>query len=541
MVAGTATGTGEIPAPPALRRGRPAPRSLAVSAAAVAAAMLLPAVYLAVRASEAGGSTLSDVLLDGRTLGLLLRTLALAIAVTGASLAIGVPLAWLTARTDLPGRRAWAVLTALPLVIPSYIGAFTIVGALGPKGIVQGWLAPLGVDRLPSIYGFPGAWLALTLFTYPYVLLPVRAAIRRLDPALEEVSLTLGRSRAQTLRRVVLPQLRPAIAAGSLLCALYAVHDFGAVSILRYDTFTRAIFIRLKTFDRASAAVLSLLLVVLALVVVGAEASARGRTAYHRIHASAARRPALTPLGRWRWAAVAGCAVLVALSLGLPLGVIGYWTARSVRAGSPLAETAVAGLHSLQAGALAALTAGLAAWPVAHLGARYPGRLSRAAETASYVGYALPGIVVAFSLGFFALRLAPVLYQTLPLLMFAYVVLFLPQASGALRASLMQVNPSLEEAARTLGSRPLVVARRVLLPLVRPGVLAGTALVFLTTMKELPATLLLAPVGFDTLATQVWGATSASFFDRAAAPALALVLLSSLPLAVSMEREAREV
>jgi iron(III) transport system permease protein len=527
---------GPRPVRPARRR---APRGVVLGGLLVAAAALLPAVYLVVRSSDAGTSGIWTILAESRTHGLLARTALLAVAVTAASVAIGVPLAWLTVRTDLPGRRAWSVLGALPLVVPSYVAGYVFVTALGPRGIVQRWLAPLGVERLPSIYGFVGAWLVLTLFTYPYVLLTVRAAIRGLDPALEEASLGLGVGRRETFRRVILPQLRPAIAAGGLLVALYTVHDFGAVSLMRFDSFTRAIYVSYHgSFDRTRAAVLALVLVTLILLVLVAEARLRGRGAYYRLHGSA--RPAsVSPLGRWRWPAFAGCALLAGLTLVLPLGVIVYWLARSVRAAEPLHDTFVAGLHSLQASAPAAVAAVAAAWPIAYLSVRHPGRRARLLERSCYVGYALPGIVVALSLVFFGVRLAPALYQTLVMLVFAYVVLFLPQSIGAQRASLLQVHPHLEEAAQSLGSRRPRTLARVVLPLVRPGLLAGAALVFLTAMKELPATLLLAPTGFRTLATEVWNATSAALFDRAAPAALGLVLLASAPLAVIVLREER--
>jgi iron(III) transport system permease protein len=230
----------------------------------------------------------------------------------------------------------------------------------------------------------------------------------------------------------------------------------------------------------------------------------------------------------------------VLLALALHVGIIVYWLARGIAAGEPLRLTFSAAAHSLQASALGALAAVVVAWPVAVLSARYPGRFSHLVERTSYTGYALPGLVVALALVFFGARYAPGLYQTRVTLVFAYVVLFLPQAMGALRASLLQVNPTLEEAARSLGSSSTEVFRRVVLPLVRPGALTGFALVFLTAMKELPATLLLAPIGFPTLATQVWNATSEAFFARAAAPALGLVLLSSVPLAILVLREGKD-
>jgi iron(III) transport system permease protein len=517
---------------------RPAPVPLLVAGGVVAAAAVLPAAYLVVRASEAGLDGVVDIVGSPRTVGLLARTALLAVAVTTASVLVAVPLAWLTVRTDLPLRRAWVVLTALPLAIPTYVGGFTFVAALGPRGIVQGWLAPLGVERLPSIYGFPGAWLALTLFTYPYVLLTVRAALRRVDPSLEEASRILGRGRLATFWHVTLPQLRPAVTAGALLVALYTLSDFGAVSLLRFDSFTRVIYAQYRgSLDRSAAAVLGLVLIALTLAVLTAETRTRGRAGYHRLHGSGAREPALVLLGRWRWPAFAACTGLVAVALVLPLGVIGYWLVRGVAAGEPLRLTTTLAANSVVASALGAAVALLAAWPVAVLAARHPGRVARLVERASFTGYALPGVVVALSLVFFGARVVPALYQTRTMLVFAYVVLFLPQAVGALRSSLLQVPPSLEEASRLLGRRRLSTLRHVVLPLVRPGALAGGALVFLTCMKELPATLLLAPTGYSTLATQVWSATSEAFFGRAAAPALALVLLSSLPMALLVLRE----
>jgi len=512
---------------------------LVLAGVAVAAAALLPAVYLVRRAGDAGLDGVLETVSAGRTLELLARTSLLAVAVTVASVALAVPLAWLTVRTDLPGRRAWVVLSALPLAIPSYVGGYAFVAALGPRGMLQEWLAPLGVQELPSIYGFPGAWLVLTLFSYPYVLLTVRAALRRLDPSLEEASRTLGRSRRATFWHVVLPQLRPAIAAGSLLVALYTLSDFGAVSLLRFDSFTRVIFVQYRTsLDRSAAATLGLVLLALTLAVLAGEGRSRGRAQYHRLHGGGARTPPLVALGRWRWPALGACAALVAVALAVPLGVIVYWLVRGLGAGEPLRLTTTLMGHSLAVSALGAVVAVAAAWPVALLAARHPGRLSRLVERASFTGYALPGVVVALSLVFFGARVVPAVYQTRTLLVFAYVVLFLPQAVGALRASLLQVNPSLEEASRLLGRSRAATTRAVVLPLVRPGVLAGAALVFLTCMKELPATLLLAPTGYDTLATQVWSATSEAFFGRAAAPALALVLLSALPMALLVIREA---
>ena len=197
-----------------LRQVGNAPPVILVPALIVGAALLLPPVYLLVR-SLGGGSELWDLLFRARVAAILGRTLLLVVAVTAGSVALALPLAWLTARTDLPLRRMWAVLVSLPLVIPSYVAGFVVVVALGPRGMLQGALeGPFGVERLPSIYGFAGAMLTLTFLSYPYVLLTVRAALQRIDPALEESARGLGLGPAATFFRVVAPLLRPALGAG---------------------------------------------------------------------------------------------------------------------------------------------------------------------------------------------------------------------------------------------------------------------------------------------------------------------------------------
>lgn len=504
----------------------------------VALAAATPLSYLLIRAADLGWTRVWDIALSARVGGLLLETSLLAVAVTATSVVVAVPLAWLTVRSDLPGRRLWVVISALPLAIPTYVGAFVLIAAFGPKGILQGWLEPVGVDRLPEIYGFRGAWFALSLFSYPYVLLPVRAALRRIDPGMEEASRLLGASSWQTFRRIVLPQLRPAISAGSLLVALYALSDFGAVSLMRFDSLTRAIFIQYRSsLDRSTAAVYGLVLVVLTVVILTMEQRTRRREHYHRLHGGGGRAAATVRLGRVRWPAFVACGLLSLLALGVPLGVIGTWLVRGLRADEPIRLTWELARNSLTAAFLAAIVAVVVAWPVAIVVARRRGWLGRTVETLAWSGHALPGVVVALSLVFLGARVLPSLYQTLAMLVFAYVVLFLPQAVGSIRASLLQITPSIEEASLLLGRGPATTLRKIVLPLSRPGLAAAGALVFLTTMKELPATLLLAPTGYSTLATQVWSATSEAFFGRAAAPAAALILLSALPMTVLVLRE----
>jgi iron(III) transport system permease protein len=497
---------------------------LAALAVAVVALVLLPLAYLVLRATT-GGADAWRVLTRRGTAELVVDTGVLVAAVVVAAVAIGVPLAWLVVRTDLPLRGVWATAAALPLVIPSYVAALALLGAFGPRGMLQRLLeGPFGVARLPEIYGFPGAFLALTLSTYPYVFLLVAAALRTLDPALEEAARGLGRSSFDTFVRVTVPAIRPAIAAGALLVALYALADFGAVSLMQYDALTRAIYLQYRAlFDRDPAAVLALVLVVgTALILVLEERWRRGAR-YFRSSPGPSRRPTRVPLGRWRWPALAFCSAVVSLFLVVPTAVLAYWAAR----GAWHAADWRAAWNSVLVSAVAALAATLAVLPVALLPRRRPAPWTRALERLAFVPNALPGIVVALALVFFGARYGGPLYQTLGVLVFAYVVRFVPQALAGAGSALDAVSPRLEEAARGLGRGPVSAFAAVSLPLARAGLAAGAALVFLSTMKELPATLLLRPIGFETLATEVWKHTQVAAYSEAAPPALLLIALSA--------------
>ncbi len=496
--------------------------------------MLTP-VYLLVRAAEQGGR-IDDILLDASAKAALVRTIVLMASVTGTCIALAVPLAWLCVRSDVPFRRAWTVLLALPLAVPSFIGGFVTVSAFGPGGMLQDVLEPFGVERIPSLYGFKGAWLTLSFFTYPYIFLTVHGALRRIDPSLEEAARTLGQGPLRTFARVTLPQLRPAIAAGAILVALYVLSEFGAVSMLRYDTLTPLAYIQYTTsFDRSAAAVLGLPLLALAVALVLTEALSQRRSRYY---AQGQLRPARTVrLGRWRWPAAAFCALVALLGIGAPVTVLAYWLIKGLSEGESTSFLGEAVWNSVQSSGLAALLTVVAALPIATLSVRHPGRGPQLLTRLSYLGQSLPGITVALSLVYFAANFAGPIYQTLGLLILAYAIRFLPEAMGACRASLLQVNPHTEEAARGLGAGRLRVFTRITLPQVLPGMTAGGVLAFLTAMKELQITLLLSPIGFETLATQTWASSREAFFTQAALPALLLVGIAGASVLLMLRRE----
>ncbi|MGP3916974.1 ABC transporter permease [Nonomuraea sp. 10N515B] len=502
---------------PARRGGGRIPAALLVPSLLAALLALSPIAYLVVRAGEGGLGTAVRVLSRPRTLELAARSIGLAATVTALCVAIGVSLAWLVVRTDLPGRRVFGVLAALPLAVPSYVAAYTWVAAV------------------PDLTGFAGSVLVLTLCSYPYVYLPVAAALSRMDPAMEEVALSLGRGRMA----VVIRQLRPAAAAGGLLVAMYVLAEFGAVSIMRLDVFTTQIYTSYRAgFDRTPAAVLGLLLVLITLIIVVAEARTRGKAAY-AMRGSPPRRRTVIHL-RARALALAWSGGLAALAVGFPLASIGYWLAGGSSASLRPGELAAAVGATLSVSAAGALLTTALAVPIGIIAARHRGRTAAFLEQSSYAGHSLPGIVIALSFVFFAVRYAEPLYQRSPLLVLAYAVLFLPAAVGAVRASVLQSPPVLEEVARSLGRTPLGTVREVTLPLAFPGVLAGAALVFLTAMKELPATLLLRPTGMETLATQLWTETGSGAYGAAAPYAALLMALAAIPGFLLGHRSVRE-
>ncbi len=518
-----------------------APPFILIPVIFIALAMSLPLFYLLIRVI--GAEDVWSLILQQRTLQVLLNTLGLAGAVTATTIIIAVPLAWLTVRTDLPGRKLWSILTMVPLVVPTLVGGFAFVAAFGYGGIVHNFFVnTLKISYQPEIYGFFGAWAVLSLLTYPYVLLSVRGALQGMDPAQEEVARTLGKTPWQVFWQVTLPKLRPAIASGGLLVTLYTLSDFAAVSLLQFDSFTRVIFLQYRSaFDRTYSAVLALILVVVTIIIVSIEMLTRGKARYYSVNRGVKGRMKRVKLGKGKVPALIFCLLVVALALFIPVGVSAYWLIRGLLQGEPAMLRWEAAFNSFYASSIAAGVGIFVTLPVAILSVKYKSKLSSLLEKATYAGYALPGIVVALSLVFFASNYALPLYQTLPLLIFAYVILFLPQAMGTLRSSLLQISPNVEDAGLTMGFSRFKILWSVTIPLIKSGILTGAALIFLTTMKELPATMLLGPTGFRSLTTEIWNATTEAFYTRAAGPALLLVLVSLFSLGILFYQEDREI
>ncbi|MGH2753572.1 MAG: ABC transporter permease [Actinomycetota bacterium] len=505
---------------------------LKLGALAVGAIFTVPFFYLLVENLTAEEQPFA--FLDPGSLGPLWRSVALAVAVSIGATVLGTTAAWLVTRTNTPGRRIWRILLPLPLVIPSFIGAFVMIAAFAPGGLFGSVLGAFNIGDLPPVRGPFAAFIVLTLFTYPYVYLPAAARFGQLPSSLEESARLLGARPAVSFRRIVLPQARSAILAGSLLVFLYVISDFGVVQLMRYDALTRVIY-STRLFDRATSIALSLQLGVLALVVVAVERvltkgpkQQRGA----RVH-----RPLLISLGRWRAPATGFLCCLVGLALFIPVAVLTFWAVRGITGGStsgvlvsdvgsilrPLFNTTMVSVAAAGAAMLLVL-------PVVYMTVRHRSRLADVSNAVVVSGFALPGLAIALSLVYLTVSAAPLsfIYQTLPLLILAYVIHFGAQAMRAAQVALSSVPTVVDDAARVLGARRGRRLIRIELPIMTPGLASGAGLVLLSTMKELPATLLLAPAGFQTLAMKIWQATESAFFSDAAIMALVLIALSGV-------------
>ncbi len=430
---------------------------------------------------------------------------------------IAVPAAWLVTRTNLRGRRIWRVALALPLAIPSYLSAFA-------------W-----ISWRPELAGFWGALLVLTLASYPYVYLPVAAAFRRLDPALDELAFIHGRNALVRLIALSASQARSSIAAGSLLVALYVLSDFGAVATMRFDAFTWVIYGAYRAgFNPSRAAVLALILVVIAIVLVAAESLVRGRD----VQTMTAR--ATDPIPRvelrvGQWSAQIFLSAVVLIALAFPIWRVLVWVT-SYGTEDGIRSVAEALWGSIRYSTVAAIVTVVVALPIGILAGRYKSNAASFIERSTYITHALPGVVIAISMVFVGVRLMSPIYLEAPLLILAYVALFLPVAVSGIRSIVSQIPRELDDVARSLGSTPMQSVRRVSIPLIAPGIAASLALVLLAAMKELPVTMLLRPTGSDTLATRLWNFTSISDYAGAGPYALALIIFVAIPTAIATSR-----
>jgi iron(III) transport system permease protein len=496
------------------RRAR-RPVVLLTLAILIAVTLAVPLAFLLIEASGAGLGNVGSLIVRPLTGQLLWNTIQLTVAVTVLCAILGTGTAWLVERTNLPGRRVWAVLLVVPLAIPDFVVSF-------------GW-----ASLWTWVHGFRGAVLVMTLAVYPLVYLPVAASLRSADPGQEEVARSLGISRLRTFFRITIGQARGAILGGCLLVALVLLAEYGAFELLGYQTFTTEIFTEFNlSFSVSAACALSLVLVGLSLLVLFGEGLAGGRGRVSRTGAGTQRVSAPLRLGKATWPALTAVTVLVLLALGVPVASSVYWIfeggVQSITGGSVSMLDAAA--HTAAYGAAAGVIDTLAALPVALLAIRHAGHARHFLERSTYLVLAMPGAVIGFALAYFTERYAAGLgYQTAPLLVICYSMMFFPLALVGVKAAVARAPASLDEVSRSLGRSRLATLRLVTLRLAGPGLVAAFCLVFLSVVTELTATLLLIPTGAQTLATQFWQYETDGSYAQAAPFALVMIAIAAVP------------
>ncbi|WP_051321026.1 ABC transporter permease [Rhizobium mesoamericanum] len=490
-------------------------------ASVVALFSLVPLGFIGWITFDVGWQTVKELVFRARVGELLVNTVLLEAFTIPLSIALAVTLAWLVERTDIPFARLWSWLAVAPLAVPAFVHSYA-------------W-----ISLVPGMRGLQSGVFVSVLAYFPFLYLPVAAALRRLDPAIEDAASSLGLGPWRLFFRTILPQLRFAICGGSLLIGLHLLSEYGLFVMIRFDTFATAIVDQFQSaYNSPAANMLGGVLVACCLLLLGLEILLRGNERYARVGSGSARPADRRRLGWFVAPAIMLQVGLTALTLGVPLVTLVRWLYlgglevwRLDTVGNAFAQTIIL---AIAGGVLATI----AAAPMAWLSVRAPGRLQRLLEACHYYVGSLPGVVVALALVTITVRLVLPLYQTFATLIAAYILLFLPRAMVGLRASIAQAPVELERAAMGLGRTPAQAVRQVTMRLAAPGAAASVALVGLGITNELTATLMLAPNGVETLATKFWSLTSEIDY-MAAAPYAFMMVVLSLPLTLLLYAQSK--
>ncbi len=533
-----------------------------VSFIALLAAVICALPMLAVLLAALGGGMETVRHLMQTVLGEYTRTtLALVVLVSLGTFAIGVGAAWLVTMTRFPGVRIFEVALVLPLAFPAYVLAYAYTSVLDHPGIVQTLLRDV-TGWGPRDYWFPdirslgGAALMLTLVLYPYVYLLARAAFLQQSGTTFLAARALGKSAWVAFFRVSLPLARPAIAGGVLLAVMETIADFGTVAYFGVQTFATGIYTAwFSMFDRVGAAQLALCLLSFALLLAMLERVQRGRAKYHDPARRAQAMPPMQLSGWEAWLAMLACGVPVLFGAVLPVFVLfGMGLGSEQNLLSPRYLGFVR--NSLTLAGIAAVVTVAVAVAVGFFQRLRPGRLSRGAGYVARLGYAVPGGVIAVGLlvpfaafdnaldawmrATFDISTGLLITGSIWLLIVAYMVRFLAAALGAYEGGQAMVHANMDAAARSLGQTPVGTLRRVHLPILRPSLLTALLIVFVDVMKELPATLIMRPFNFDTLAVQAYRLASDERLDGAAVPSLVIVAMGLLPVILICRQVGRD-
>jgi len=504
------------------------PKALIITNFIILITFLLPTFYLIWRFLTFTRSYVS-FFRSWNVFDLLLNTMLLFIFVVISSLILGLLISIILVRFNIPGSKILFTLSVLPLVIPSYIGALTYVSAFSPKGLFVQLFSSFGINEIAGIDGFFGSWLVLTLFTYPYVVLICSSALRNLDSTVEDAARSLGKNRFNVYTQVVIPRLKKPIIFSGLLVGLYVISDFGAVSLMRYSTLTKAIYSYYEFNINCDPVIFySSILIVLALLISFIQrGSEEARSAKVSGTPKISEKTNLSP--RSKVLIYTFLSLVIFSGLILPISVLSYWLIRGLSAGNSVRAVFGGVVGSLSVSLLAALFSVIVSTPIIIMVSQYRSKFGNVLERIMLALYGLPHISVGVAILFITIKIFPSIYQSFTALIISYLIVFLPQAIGAGQASMEQVKSNYLDASAGLGMSKLKSFYRITLPLIYRGLFAGGALVFLSTMKELPQTLLLRPTGLNTMAIDIWSYASEGLFTQAAFSSFILLAISAIP------------
>ena len=504
------------------------PKALIITNFIILITFLLPTFYLIWRFLTFTRSYVS-FFRSWNVFDLLLNTMLLFIFVVISSLILGLLISIILVRFNIPGSKILFTLSVLPLVIPSYIGALTYVSAFSPKGLFVQLFSSFGINEIAGIDGFFGSWLVLTLFTYPYVVLICSSALRNLDSTVEDAARSLGKNRFNVYTQVVIPRLKKPIIFSGLLVGLYVISDFGAVSLMRYSTLTKAIYSYYEFNINGDPVIFySSILIVLALLISFIQrGSEEARSSKVSGTPKISEKTNLSP--RSKVLIYTFLSLVIFSGLILPISVLSYWLIRGLSAGNSVRAVFGGVVGSLSVSLLAALFSVIVSTPIIIMVSQYRSKFGNVLERIMLALYGLPHISVGVAILFITIKIFPSIYQSFTALIISYLIVFLPQAIGAGQASMEQVKSNYLDASAGLGMSKLKSFYRITLPLIYRGLFAGGALVFLSTMKELPQTLLLRPTGLNTMAIDIWSYASEGLFTQAAFSSFILLAISAIP------------
>ena len=472
---------------------------------------------------------------------LIFNTVILVIAVTISSLILGLFLSWATEICDIKFAKIWRILLIIPLVIPSYFAGYLFILFYGPKGKLFDVLNSLGIsNHIPDLYGFIGSWLCLTLICYPYVYINISTGLKLVDRRLEDASRVLGQNHFKTFYKIILPNIKSSIFAGSILVALYTLSDFGAVQAIQYQTFTLAIYTKYRSFDLAGAASYALILILLSMPII-----------YYAVNMSIlnshkiSQRPSevvtknLYKLNKFQLPVQFILITISIVSVFIPFIMIFELISRTNMSLIELIQNMkIDAIYNTFIGSFvnSVLCVVFALIIITTL-TKNNYKLRIIFENLMYFGYTLPGLVIALSFVYFSVNYFFSIYQTWIILIAGYVVLFFSSGYSPIRTSVELVGERYSIASKSLGKSSFVTSYKILLPLYRPGIIKGFLNVFILTAKELPLTLVLAPLNFHTLSTIIWDGLEEANFSSAGLAGLFLIILISIPTYLSIHTE----